>query len=74
MARRLDRRKLLGRLERVPREPKPEEGDQFQQLGLAAALLGAADLGHDREYETCRTAAEHLLGRVPEPVVEDEDI
>lgn len=74
MARHLDRRKLLERLERVPAEPKLEDGDPFQQLSLAAALLGAADLGHDREYETCKDVAEHLLGHVPEPDVEDEDI
>ena len=68
MAKRLNREKLLERLERITYERKNEPLlDRFEQIGLAGGLLQIAELTHEQEYELCRRAAQHALGRIPEP-------
>ena len=36
-------------------------------VSLPGVLLTLAEINHEREYEYCRRAAEHLLGKLPEP-------
>jgi hypothetical protein len=36
-------------------------------MSLAGVLLALTEINHDREYELCRRAAQHLLGEVNEP-------
>jgi len=65
---RLDRAALLGRLERIalPARDANEE-DPMEQMSLASGLLMIAEIDHEREYAACRSAAEHLLGDLPQP-------
>jgi hypothetical protein len=70
MSRRLrpDREALLDRLPRI--EPPPRrtsDEDMLEQMSLASGLLALAGIDHEREYAACRSAAEHLLGDLPEP-------
>ena len=51
-----------------------EEGadDERDEMRLSDALLLLARIKHEQEWQLCRSVAEHLLGRVPEP--DDADI
>jgi hypothetical protein len=65
---RLDRKKLLGRLERVKYKPDTDGADdQLQHMSVAGALLALAEIDHDHEYALCTKVTRHLLGTVPEP-------
>lgn len=64
----VDKCVLLERLEPVEYErPSDQEGDDIEQMSLAACLLKLAEVIPEREFDLCRRLAEHLLGRVPEP-------
>lgn len=65
---RLDRKKLLRRLEPVKyKTDNKSTDDQLQHMSMAGALLALAEIDHDREYTLCAKVARHLLGNVPEP-------
>jgi hypothetical protein len=51
-----------------PVEPEPDTLDEeLEHLRLVPNLLLLARIDHEREYELCRSIAQHLLGRDPEP-------
>ena len=67
-----DRELLLDRLEPVEyHDADQEEDGRLDQLSLAGLLLALAEINHEREYELCRGAAQHLLG---DELYEPEDI
>jgi hypothetical protein len=73
MAKGLDKIALLEQLERIKYEREDSsEQSHLEQMSLAGALLVLAEINHEREYALCRAAAEHLLGKVPEP--DDADL
>lgn len=68
MAHAVDKGLLLKKLPRIVYEKSEDAAkDRLEQMSLAGTLLTLAQIDHDREYEICRTVAEHLLGRNPEP-------
>jgi len=74
LIRRLDRQHLLERLEEIRYEPQDDRSrDELAKLSLAGSLLQLAQLTPDREFELCRSVTMHLLGRVPEPDIDQED-
>ena len=65
---RLDRKKILERLDPIKYKPDTSEAeDRLQQMSMAGALLALTEIDHDREYALCVKVARHLLGNVPEP-------
>lgn len=52
-----------------PTEPDEDSTEQeyLERTTLSASMLKLASIGHESEYDTCRDAAEHMLGAVPEP-------
>jgi hypothetical protein len=65
--------KWLERLDRIRYEEALDETkDTLEHMTLASALLALAEIDHAQEYRLCRSVAERLLGRVPEP--EDADV
>jgi len=74
MGKHIDRRELLGRLERVKYEDEKSGGeDPFGKLTISEAMLSVAEIDAEHEYGLCRRVAEHLLGAVPEPEEVDQD-
>ena len=68
MAKTLDRMKLIERLARIQREKSEDrKHENLDSMGFAASLLALAGIDHEREYTLCRSLAERLLGKVPEP-------
>lgn len=68
MARKLDREALVKRLEPAKYEAKADEQQShLEQMSIAGVLLALAEINHEREYEICRGAAQHLLGDIVEP-------
>jgi hypothetical protein len=64
----LNKKELLGRLEEIPYKPGDKsEGDVLEEMSLARSLLKLAGIDHEREYSLCRSVAEKLLEKVPEP-------
>lgn len=73
MSGKLDKQRLLERLERV--DFKTVSGGDVEQLStmsLVGSLLSLARIDHEQEYAILRRAAEHLLAKVPEP--DDADL
>jgi hypothetical protein len=63
----------LERLERIRYEEKEDlEEGSLEQMSLASSILALAEINHEREYDICRSLAQHLLGKVPEP--DDADL
>jgi hypothetical protein len=66
-------KKLIDKNELVAKLPIDEEklhGDEpmtLDQMSLARSLLKLAEINEDRVYQLCRSVAERLLDRVPEP-------
>jgi len=59
---------LLAKLEPIRYEKSEEKGElAAEQMTLAGSLLLLAHINHDKEYQLCRSVAEHLLKTVPEP-------
>jgi hypothetical protein len=67
MALRFDRESILDRLEPIRYAPEERRDLQLEQTSLAGTLLALAEVNHEREYEVCRAAALHLLGKIDEP-------
>ncbi|MFM9966077.1 MAG: hypothetical protein ACKV2Q_33265 [Planctomycetaceae bacterium] len=68
MSQRFDRETLIGRLEPVKYdEQAQDEQARLEQMSLAGVLLTLAEINHEREYDLCRRAAQHLLGELREP-------
>jgi hypothetical protein len=64
----LDRDELISRLDSIEYQPAQDDDQQhLEQMNLGGVLLALADISHEREYEVCRSVAEHLLGEVYEP-------
>ena len=49
-----------------PEKASSRDDEQMRLTSLARALRTLAHLDHDKEYEVCRTAATHILGRKPD--------
>lgn len=65
---RFNREEAIRRLE--PIQFEAEENDEeakMEQMSLAGVMLTLANVNHEREYEYCRGAALHLLGKLNEP-------
>lgn len=70
---RLDKQKVLATLEvAVDDPPDGAEDIVVEQMSLARSVLKLAGVNREEEYKLCRSVAERLLGRVPEP--EDMDV
>jgi hypothetical protein len=68
MALKFNREELLDRLEKIKYEAEDDaDAMQLEQSSLGKVLLTLAEVNHEREYELCRGAALHLLGKVNEP-------
>ena len=64
----LNKLDLLKQLEPVEYvKDKSDKQDLFQQVNLASSLLYLTDIKPEKEYSLCRSLAEHLLEKVPEP-------
>jgi len=74
MALKIDKKKLLERLDHVKYEQKPEESRQkLSKVSLGAAMLTLAGINAEGEYSLCHRVVEHLLGEVPAPPEIDLD-
>ncbi len=63
----VDRGELLDRLDPVAYQPAPGDERLLNQGSLARVLLNLVEVDQEREYLLCRSVAEHLLGKAPEP-------
>ncbi len=64
----LDRKALLKSLPRVKYEKGDEKNSSFfEKMSLDRSLLGLLQIDHEHEYELCKSVAQHVLERVPEP-------
>ena len=64
----LEKRELLKKLEALEFKPEDEAEDTvLEEMSLARSLLKLAEIDHEREYSLCRSVAERLLEKVPEP-------
>ena len=64
---------LLTKLPQIKYEKSEKsDRDRFDQVHLAGSLLLLAELSPESETAVARSAAQHLLGHVPEP--DDADL
>jgi len=64
----LEKRELLQKLEPIELKAEDEAEDTvLEEMSLARSLLKLAEIDHEHEYSLCRSVAERLLGKVPEP-------
>ncbi|GAA2785384.1 MULTISPECIES: hypothetical protein [Nonomuraea] len=69
--RRLDRERLLDRLEPVTHRPQPDDQRLFEQSSIGRVLLLLVKVDQEQEYQLCRDVAERVLGHVPDPDADD---
>jgi len=63
-----DKTELLKRLDPIKLEDQDDSGDSvLGEMSLARSLLKLAEIDPEHEYHLCRTTAERLLEKVPEP-------
>jgi len=64
----LDKEKLLKQLQPIKYDKNNEEESTFfEKTSLAGALLALTKIDQEHEYMLCKTIAESLLEKVPEP-------
>ena len=75
MSERIDKSALLAALERLDPSKRTGGSDELlRRISLTTALPTLTRIDHEMEYRICRTVAEHLLERVPEPEAMEQEL